>query len=232
MAIPSIRLFSGVSRAVLLLAALAGAHAEPLDAILARMDAAARQFHSFSASMKRTDVTTVLSESEVMYGTIHMKRSKAGVTGLMNFNDPNPHTIAIAGHTAQRYYPKAGVVEIYDTSKYLAVMDGYLLLGFGTTAAELAKAYNVKAGGTETLGSASTTRIELTPKSPEVLKLIRKIELWIPEGQSNPVQEKITDASKNTILVLYSDVKVNPELPDSAFELKLPAGVKKLTPNK
>jgi outer membrane lipoprotein-sorting protein len=210
----------------------AALHAEPLDAILARMDAAARQFHSFSASMKRTDVTTVLNDSEVMFGTIHMKRNKTSVAGVMDFTDPNPHKIGIAGHTAQRYFPKANVVEIYDTTKYTSVMDGYLLLGFGTTAAELAKAYDMKAGGTESVGSVNTTRIELTPKSPEVLKLIRKIELWIPEGQSNPVQEKITDASKNTILVLYSDVKVNPDLPDSAFELKLPAGVKRLTPNK
>jgi outer membrane lipoprotein-sorting protein len=207
-------------------------HAEALDAILAHMDASARQFHSFSASMKRTDVTTVIQESEVMFGTIHMKRNKTSVSGVMDFTDPNPHKIGIAGHAAQRYFPKANVVEVYDTTKYTAVMDGYLLLGFGTTAAELGKAYDVKAGGTEKVGSANTTRIELTPKSPEVLKLIRKIELWIPEGQSNPVQEKITDASKNTILVLYSDVKVNPELPDSAFELKVPAGVRRLTPNK
>jgi outer membrane lipoprotein-sorting protein len=218
--------------AAAIICAAAALNAEPLDAILARMDASARQFHSFSASMKRTDVTTVIQESEVMNGTIRMKRNKNSVSGVMDFTDPNPHTIAITGRAAERYFPKANVVEIYDATKYASVMDGYLLLGFGTTAAELAKAYDVKAGGTETVGSANTTRIELTPKSPEVLKLIRKIELWIPEGQSNPVQEKITDASKNTILVLYSDVKVNPDLPDSAFELKLPAGVKKLTPNK
>jgi outer membrane lipoprotein-sorting protein len=223
---------SFVSRISLLLLASVCAHAEPLDAILARMDASARQFHSFSAHMKRTDFTAVLSESQVMQGTIRMKRSKTGVAGIMGFTDPSPYTIAIGGRTAQRFYPKANVVEIYDTTKYVAVMDGYLLLGFGTTAAELAKAYEVKAGGTGTVGSANTTRIELTPKAAEVLKLIRKIELWFPEGESNPIQEKITDASKNTILVLYSDIQVNPALPDSAFELKLPAGVKKLTPQK
>lgn len=224
-----------LSRASLLPLALAGAaflHGEPLDAILTRMDAAARQFHSFSARMTRTDLTAVLNDSEVMNGTIRMRKDKSGVTGVMEFSEPNAHMIAITGHNVQIFHPKANVVEIYDTAKYTNVMDAYLLLGFGTTAAELSKAYEMKAAGTETVGGVSTTKIELTPKSPKALELVRKIELWIPEGQSNPVQEKITKSSNDTILVRYSDLKVNPDLPVSAFELKLPADVRKLTPKK
>lgn len=219
-------------RAALALLAMACVQAESLEAILARMDAAARQFHSFSAHMQRTDFTAVLNDSEVMNGAIRMKRDKAGVTGVMEFADPNAHTIAIAGHTLEIFHPKAVAVEIYDTTKYSTVMEQYLLLGFGTTAEELGKAYTAKVSGTETVSSFSATRIELTPKSAQALELVRKIELWVAEGQSNPLQEKITKASKDTILVLYSDIKVNPALPDSAFELKLPAGVKKLRPQK
>jgi outer membrane lipoprotein-sorting protein len=215
-----------------LLVAGVGAPAETLDAILARMDASARQFRSFSAHMKRTDFTAVLNESEIMNGTIRMKRNKSSVSGLMEFADPSPHTIAIAPHSVQRFYPKANVVEIYDTTKYTSVMDEYLLLGFGTTAAELSKTYNIKATGTETVGGAMATRLELTPTSAEVLKLIRKIELWIPEDQSHPVREKITEPSKDTIVVDYTEVELNPQLPDSAFELKLPNGVRRLNPKK
>ena len=206
--------------------------AQTLDAILERLDTAARQFHSFSAHIKRTDFTSVLNESEVMNGDVKMKRGKSGVIGVMDFSDPNPHTIAIAGHTVQRYYPKAGVVEIYDTTKFAAIRDEYLLLGFGTPVAELRKDYDLKLGGSETLDSVKVTRMDLTPKSAEMLKYIRKIELWIPDGQSNPMQEKITEPSKDTILVLYSDVAVNPPLPDSAFELKLPPNVRRLNPKK
>lgn len=206
--------------------------ADTLDAVLERLDASARQFHSFSAHIKRTDFTAVLNESEVMSGGTKMKRGKSGVTGVMEFTEPNPHTIAIAGHTVQRYYPKASVVEIYDTTKFAAVRDEYLLLGFGTPVAELRKDYDLKLGGSETVDSVKATRIELTPKSAEMLKYIRKIELWVPDGQSNPVQEKITEPSKDTILVLYSDVMVNPPIPDSAFELKLPPNVRRLNPKK
>jgi len=206
--------------------------AETLDAILARMDASARQFHSFSARITRTDFTAVINESEVMHGTIRMKRGKSGVAGVMVFTDPDPHTIGVGGRDVKIFHPKANAVEIYDTAKYTSVMDQYLLLGFGTTAAELRKAYDINVSGVETIGAANATRLDLTPKSAEVLKLMHKIDLWIAEGQSSPVQEKITKASKDTILVVYSDVEVNPPLSDSAFELQLPPGVKKLKPNK
>ena len=63
-------------------------------------------------------------------------------------------------------------------------------------------------------------------------KLITKIELWIPEGQSNPMRAKFSEPSKNYELVDYSDIKVNPALPESAFALKLPGNVKKIYPQK
>jgi outer membrane lipoprotein-sorting protein len=212
--------------------ASARAQAESLDNVLARLDASAQHFRSFSAHVKRTDFTAVLSESDVMNGIFHLRRGKSGVLGVMEFTGTDAHTIAFGVHNVQRYYPKAGVVEIYDSTKYTAAIDEYLLLGFGTTAAELRKAYDIKLGGVETLGAVSATRLELTPRSAEVAKLVRKIDLWIAEGQSNPAQVKLTEPSRDTILVEYSDVVVNPPLPDSAFELTLPPGVKKLNPKK
>ena len=57
-----------------------------------------------------------------------------------------------------------------------------------------------------------------------------KIELWIPDEQANPIQEKVTKPSKDYYLVTYSEPKVNPSLPDAAFTLKTPPGVKELRP--
>jgi outer membrane lipoprotein-sorting protein len=60
--------------------------------------------------------------------------------------------------------------------------------------------------------------------------MITRIDLWIQEGQSSPIQEKVTQPSKDYVLISYSDLKVNPDLPDSAFDLKLPEGVKRVKP--
>jgi outer membrane lipoprotein-sorting protein len=208
------------------------ARAEPLADILARMDRAAQDFRALSATMKRMQYTAVISESNEMDGVVRLKRIKKGTVGIVDFQHPEQRTVYVNGHDIQIYYPKANTVEIYDTSKYTTNMDQILLLGFGTSAAELRKSYDIKDGGVQKVNGADTTRFELTPRSDEMKKLITKIELWIPEGQSNPVRAKFSEPSKNYELVDYSDIKVNPALPDSAFAFKVPGNAKKIHPQK
>jgi outer membrane lipoprotein-sorting protein len=208
------------------------APAEPLSDVLARMDRAAGEFHSLSAAMKRVQFTAVLSESSEMDGAVRLRRTKAGTQGIVEFQQPEQRTVFINGKQVQIYYPKANSVEIYDTSKYTSNMDQILLLGFGTSAVELKKSYDIKDGGVQKINGADATRIELMPRSDEMKKLITKIELWIPEGQSNPARAKFSEPSKNYELVDYSDIKVNPPLPDTAFAWKLPGNVKKIHPLK
>ncbi len=208
------------------------APAEPMADILARMDQAAGEFRSLSAQMKRLQFTAVLDESSEMDGVLRLRRAKGGTQGVIEFQQPEQRTVLIEGKTVRIYYPKANTVEIYDASKYSSNMDQILLLGFGTSSAELKKSYDFKDGGAQKIGGVATTRLELTPKSAELQKLITKIELWIPEGQSNPIRAKFSEPSKNYELVDYSDIKVNPPLPESAFALKLPEKVKKIYPQK
>jgi len=215
---------------VMLAAALAPA--EPLADVLARMDQAAADFHSLSAQMKRVQFTAVLSETSEMEGVLRLRRTKSGTEGVVEFQQPEQRTVFIKGKTVQIYYPKANTVEIYDASKYSTNMDHILLMGFGTSSTELKKSYDFKDGGPQKIGGVATTRLELTPKSAELQKLITKIELWIPEGQSNPIRAKFSEPSKNYELVDYSDIKVNPPLPESAFDFKPPAKVKKIYPQK
>ena len=210
----------------------AAAHADTLDAILARMDRAAKEFKSVSAKMKRLEFTAVLNESGEMNGEMRLKRDKGGTVGLVEFHDPDPRVISFNGRQARVYYPKANTVEVYDAGKYKETMDRFLLLGFGTSGAELKKEYEIKQGGAEMVGSVQTTHLELIPKSPDLKQYVTQIEFWIPDGQSNPIREKVTQPSKNYSIVTYSDLKLNPGLPASAFELKLPPGVKILHPQK
>jgi outer membrane lipoprotein-sorting protein len=216
---------------ILMLAATL-APAEPLADVLARMDQAAGAFRSLSAQMKRVQFTAVLSETSEMDGVLRLRRAKGGTEGVVEFQQPEQRTVFIKGKSVQIYYPKAKTVEIYDASKYSSNMDQILLMGFGTSSAELKKSYDFKDGGVQKIGGVTTTRLELTPKSAELQKLITQIELWIPEGQSNPIRAKFSEPSKNYELVDYSDIKVNPPLPESAFALKLPDKVKKIYPQK
>lgn len=206
--------------------------AEPLAAVLARMDQSAQQFQSLSAKMKRQQFTAVLNESSTMQGSVRLRRVKNATEGVIEFGEPEPRSVFVKGKEVQIFYPKANTVEIYDASKYTSNIDQLLLLGFGTTSAALKKSYDIREGGTEKINGMDATRIDLLPKSAELQKLISKIEMWIPEGQSNPVRQKISEPSKNYELVDYTDLKLNASIADALFRLTLPSGVKKVYPQK
>ncbi len=208
------------------------AAAEPMADILARMDRAAGEFRSLSATMKRVHFTAVLSETEQMDGVVRLKRVKGSTIGVIEFQQPETRTVFIRGKAVQIFYPKANTVEIYDASKYASNMDQIILLGFGTSSAELKKSYDFTEGGPQKIEGVDTTRLDLTPKSPEMKSLITKIEMWFAEGQSNPIRVKFSEPSRNYEQVDYSHNQTNPPLPDSAFELKLPPNVKKIYPQK
>ncbi len=208
------------------------ARADSLSDVLARMDKSAVEFRSFAADVKRTEYTAVLSESSTSDGSVRMRRVKGGIVGILEFGEPDPRRTRFDGRTAQTYYPKANRVEVIDVGKHGGAVEQFILLGFGTTAAEIRKSYDLKLGGTEQVNGAAATRIELNPKEAEAKKMVTRIELWIPEGQGNPVQEKVTEPSRNHHLFVYSNLKANPSLPDSAFELNLHPNVKRITPNR
>ena len=209
-----------------------GARAEPLADLLARMDRAAAEFKSFTAKVKQTDFTAILNETTAKDGVVGLKRSGPATIARMEFLEPDPSVVHISGRTIQMFYPKANTVQIYDAGKNANVMAQFLVLGFGTSLKDLQKGYDIKLGGVEPVGGMSATRIELTPKSGEIKNVVAKIDLWMREGQGSPIQERVTKPSKDYSLYTYSEPKLNAALPETDFALVLPAGVKKIYPQK
>ena len=83
----------------------------------------------------------------------------------------------------------------------------------------------MRSGGTETIDKTPTTRIELIPKTDEVKKLVTKIELWIPDGKTDAIREKVTEPSDNYYIANYSNIQRNIPIPDSIFDFKPSKGV-------
>ncbi|MGH9558095.1 MAG: LolA family protein [Bryobacteraceae bacterium] len=202
--------------------------ADSLPAILARMDQASKNFHSVSANIHKVDYTAVIDETNPEDGTLRLKRVKGQLFGVIAFTGTDSRTIGFKGHTVEIYYPKANNVQKIDISKYTSTINQFMLLAFGTSGRQLSDAYDIAPKGTETIDGKSCTHLDLTPKSADMRKIVSKLELWIPEGESNPIRIKATEPSRNTIVFTYSDVKINPSVPDKDFELKLPPGVKTL----
>jgi outer membrane lipoprotein-sorting protein len=205
--------------------------AETLQDVLRRMDQSAKTFRSLSADVHKTDYTAVYDETTVEDGTFKMmKRAKTGVVLLAEFRGRDERKLRIAGNKVEYYHPKANSVDEYDARKFTKSVDQILLVGFGVSSTDLQKDYNISAGGSETIDGRKTTRLDMTPKSAERKKVFNMIQLWIPEDQGNPIQEKRLTGKENKDynILQFSNMKINPSLPDSDFELNLPPGVKRI----
>ncbi len=204
-----------------------------LETTLARMDQASARFKDLSADLRRVHHTNVINEDTVDSGTILLKRPKPhDVRAMFDIKQPDPKQVAIDSKKAQLYYPKIATVQEYDLGKYKSLADQFLLLGFGSTSKELESAYRISLGGPETLGKEKTTRIELAPKSPESVANLQRVDLWISDSTGLPVQQKLHWPGGDYDVATYTNVKMNPNLPDSAFRLDLPKGVKREHPQK
>jgi outer membrane lipoprotein-sorting protein len=111
-------------------------------------------------------------------------------------------------------------------------VEKYLALGFGASGEDLKTDYSVKAAGAEPVNGVPAMRLELIPKSKQVLQLFQKIDLWVADATGYPVQDKFYKTGGDYLTITYSDVVINPTLPDSAFKLNVPKGVQRVFPGK
>ena len=202
---------------------------DPLAAVFARIDAAASRFKGLTANIRRVDHEEVIHEEDVETGTIKVKRQKPKeLLVRMDIQGTNPKQAVVNGSKAQVYYPNnPGEIQELELGKKKSLVDQYLALGFGGSSSDLRAAYVVKPCGEETVAGEATTRLELTPKSSELLDAWKRIDLWISDKGGYAVQQKLYEKGKDYILITYTNIELNPTIPDSAFHLDVPKGTKK-----
>jgi outer membrane lipoprotein-sorting protein len=213
----------------LLLPALAAQNSTwTLADILKQVDRGAKEFQTLTADVERTKVTVVVNDHSTESGQIRLRRdSKMRI----DLTSPDPRTILRTGDKLYIYNPKIRRVEEYDLGQHRALLDQFILLGFGTNADNLRKNYGMSVQGEEALGSQKTVRLQLTPRDAEVSKEISKIDLWLDEATWIPVQQKFYETgSGDYFTVRYTNVIRNVPIPDSRFRQNWPTGITRVKP--
>jgi outer membrane lipoprotein-sorting protein len=200
--------------------------AELADAF-ARMDKTAQQFKSVKGDFKRVVHTAVINDDAPDSGNIKVRRDKGHETRMLfELTAPDRKVVSIDGTALKVYTPKLKSVQFYDLGTKRNLIDEFLLLGFGASSAELKETYDVSLLGAENVGSESSWHLQLVPKSADVLKNLKKAELWIAQTSGLPIQQKfITSSAGDYMLVTYANMQMNISLPDSALKLTYPKGV-------
>jgi outer membrane lipoprotein-sorting protein len=196
--------------------------------VLVMMDKSAADFRSLTADLENTKYTDVVKDSSTETGQIFVRRDQKM---RIEITKPNPRTILRTGDSLFVYTPKIKRVEEYDLGKNRAMVDQYVLLGFGTKSQSLLKSYDVKLNGEEELDHKKTYLLELTPKSEDVRRQITKILMWIDPSSWLPIQQKFFETgSGDYIQFHYSSVMKNLKIPDSRFKPDWPRDVNRVKP--
>jgi outer membrane lipoprotein-sorting protein len=219
-----------VAASIFLLLAIrqaAGRSPTPLETVLAHLDDDSKDFHSLSADMERTKVTVVVNDRSTETGSISLRGDKM----LLQMKAPNPRTILRIGDSLYLYTPGLKRVEEYDLGKNRALVDQFLLLGFGTSGKELEHGYEIALLNEGPLDDKKAAELELTPKSEAVRKQVAKIHIWIDESTWLPIQQEFIEAgSGDYSVVRYSKIVRNPNLSESVFKPHWPKGTEKIKP--
>lgn len=199
-----------------------------MEGVLGMMDKSARDFHTLTADFEHVKYTAVVKDASTETGHIYVRRD---AKMRIEITKPDPRTILRTGDSLFLYNPKINRVEEYDLGKNRAMVDQYVLLGFGTKSDNIKKSYVVSFMGEEELDRKKTVLLELTPKSEQIRNQIMKIQMWVDEASWLPIQQKFFEAgSGDYFLFHYTNAMKNLNLGDVKFKQDWPKRVTRVKP--
>ena len=212
------KLFSLLSLAALISAPIS-AKADDLHSVLDRLNAAAKKFHSVSASVVfDTEMQDPVPDSDIQKGIAYYQRDGSNFKMAAHFNDRNgrPFKTAYNISGGKINFFDGTDVHPYDASKWQA----YLILGFGASGTDLADKWNITYIGSSVIDGVNVAQLELVAKDPQVRKTIAKITIWIDPDRGVSLKQRFDESPGTYRICTYTDIKVNTSLPKNAFDLK------------
>jgi len=192
------------------------------------MDKSAQDFRTLTADLEHSKYTAVVKDTSTETGHIFVRRDEKM---RIEITKPDLRTILRTGDSLFVYNPKINRVEEYDLGKNRAMVDQYVLLGFGTRGDSIKKSYLVSVLGEEEMDHKKAVVLELTPKSEQIRSQIIKIQMWLDEASWLPIQQKFFEAgSGDYFLFHYLNVMKNLKIGDGKFKQDWPKSVTRVKP--
>jgi outer membrane lipoprotein-sorting protein len=191
-----------------------------LDSILATMDRTAASFRAAQADFNWTLVNSVVNDRFEQTGRIYFARRGDETKMFAEFNPPDAEQVLYSGGKIQLYKQKLGTVDVYDAGTHKDEAETFLVLGFGSSGAEMRKSFDVKYDGEEKIGNVNTAKLVLTPKSESIRNHFPEILLWINPENGISVQQKLVEKNDSYRLARYSNIVLTQKISEKVFKLK------------
>ena len=195
--------------------------------VLQQLNQSAEGFQTLTANLQFTKVTVVVNDTSTESGRLYFNK-KGRI--LIEFLNPEPKEVLFSGNKAQIYFPKLSQIQEFDLGKHRAMVEQYLLLGFGTKGDDLKDNYLIAILGETKLDGRAVLQLELTPKDERLRNQIHKLHLWIDLASWLPVQQKFFEVGGDYFETKYTEQKINANIPASKQRLSAPKGTKVVKP--
>jgi outer membrane lipoprotein-sorting protein len=208
-------------------AAWAAAAAWTEKKLVQHLNDAADRFETLTAKLEYTKVTVVVDDKSTETGRLYCSKNRRILIEMLN---PEPKQILFTGNKASIYYPKMGLIQEFNLDKHRALVEQFLLLGFGTSGDQLKDSYLITVLGETQVDRAAVLQVELTPKDQRIRNQIHKIHIWLDLASWIPVQQKFFEVGGDYLTTRYSEVKLNVEIPRAKLRLNAPRGTARIKP--
>lgn len=193
-----------------------------LDQIFSKMDEVQKTFRSATADVERTHVTVLVNDKDVSSGKLFYARRGKEPRVKLEIQKPITQFLLIDNGRLQLYTPNLKQVQETSIAGHEDKVELFMALAFGQSSQDLKKNFDVTLGGEEPVDGKNTAVLELKPKNTALFK---SIKMWLDEQKWVGVQIKTTENSGDYMVYKFSNIKLNGNVSDSVFELKMPKDV-------
>jgi outer membrane lipoprotein-sorting protein len=194
---------------------------DPLENVLRTMDQTAATFRSAQADFVWTTYNAVIKEVDgTDKGKIYFRRNGKETEMAADIAPPDEQQIVFSGGKIKVYRAQTKQANVYDAGAHREEFETFLVLGFGSSGADMRKSFEVKYLGDEKIGDAQTARLQLTPIAPKVKQQFPRIDLWIDTQRGLSLRQQLWQTNGDYRVADYSNIQVNKKISDNVFKLR------------
>ena len=188
-----------------------------LAELLTRMDQVQRDLVTLRVNFVQTNTFRMLSQPQVLKGQLVLRKPE---TALYEYTSPSKLFFLVKDGDLLVYNPAKKTVIIQDIRRHQARIIRYL--GISQPLRELQQSFKVKWSGED----AGVVHLILTPTKLRVRRKIAVRQFWVDEQTARLKSFEVVELEGDRIRFDFTQWENNPVLPDAAFKVEIPPGVK------
>lgn len=186
--------------------AMSGAEAK---AFVTKISSETKEIKTLQADFTQTKKMDFLDKSIVTYGKMSLK-----TPNILSWKYTKPYQYSIVFKDNKIFINDQGKKSSVDAKSKTFEKINKLIVGSSN-----GQMFNDPEFSVTYLKNANFNIAKFTPKSAQLLKYIKQIELSFPKGQSTVSQVNMTEASGDTTNIVFKNTKINAPIAASEFSL-------------